>query len=648
MHVTVDEVEYPLRTGSLDVTNAIGQRSVASVRLRDPDGTNHFEEGQRVEITDDDGVLVYGGFIDANDEDALGTASTTENSEKPALKDGHYLADKRLAAKSYDAGMMPGDIFNDLLDTILVEEGVYAVRNILSANQSDVETDATGFTALNSATLTRDTTQQQHGAASLKAVTPGSVTNEGFGVYLLDTAYRAGQTVIASVYLRGAGDVVVKFVEAGVQQFVFQDITLSNSGWTRYSLVATLPSSLTSGHSYGIEVATRGTAQAVTFYADALMIEPKATSSTAPSAWELGGTSTIATGGVALPDVVLNYGTVAESFDAITQKSGAYWWQIDQWFRLWFQPYAAIPAPWDLTADGSGVVTDARYGTVHVKRGKPMYRNRQYIRGATGTTDAQTEDRKGDGTTTAFTFGFPFAKVPTVTLNGGAQTVGIKGLDTGKDWYWNQGDATLTQDSAGTVLISSDTLEVVYFGQYPLIIISEDSAEVTAQQTLEGGVTSGKVENIVEDTSLTTSDAAFQEASALLSKFAQKAVTLTFQTSRAGLAQGQLLHVNIPRHGLNDVDMLIESVHITDEGGTIIWYDVTALLGPVNTSWVQFFGQLVSQSQAGNDVISVGASTALVIAADFDADYTSGESASFTATVYACPLFPFTFPATLC
>lgn len=484
LRVLVDGVETPILVNSLDISNAVGQRSTGSVTLYDADGAYHYDEGQEVDIIDAAGVLVYSGVIETDDEDKLGPSASVAYPNalihKLTLKDWHYLADKRLVATSYPAGMTCGAIIADLIATVLADEGVTA------------------------------------------------------------------------------GDIAA---------------------------------------------------------------------------------------GPLLPDVVFNYCTAAAALDALTQKAGAYWWEINQYKQLNFQPYTAVAAPWSLTADGNGKVADARYGTVHVKRGKPLYRNRQYVR-ATGLTDLQTEERKGDSTTKAFTMGYPLAKQPTILVNAVAKTVGIKGVDTGKDWYWNEDDATITQDDGATALSSSDTLHVEYYGKYQLITISEDSAEIAAQQAKEGGATSGKVEAIADDASLITTDAAFQESAALLAKYAQQATTLTFQTMRSGLAPGQLLHVDIPAHNLRGVNMLIESVHLTDEDGAVIWYEATALLGPVNTSWVQFFGTLVSNAHANSDTLSVGSQGTLVIPVAFDA--TESDTASFTVTVQACPIFPCTFPLTLC
>lgn len=633
MKVKVDGTDTPILTNSLSADNSVGQRSTASVTLQDADGSNHYDEGQQIVIEDADGNRVFGGFIDDDDEQMADDADQTGMLyHKLTLKDNHYLADKRLVATSYESGDTCGDIFADVLTNTLADEGVTSKANWLTANQSDVETNTAGLDSWGSGTttITRDTTEHWHGAASLKVVTDGTHSFQGAAVIVTAATYQVGVPYTASVYLMGSGTVGLQLQTDDTFAVIGDSLTITLTGaWTRYSVTGIIPAGLTGDLDIVVDTTA---AVAQTWYMDGMQLEI----GTAARPWALGGSSFIADGPT-LPDVVFNYCTAAAAFDAITQKAGNYWWQIDEYRQLWFQAYAAIVAPWSLTADGNNVVTDARRGTVKVKRGKPKYRNRQYMRGATGTTDQQTESRVGDGTTTAFTMSYPLAKVPTITKNGSAQTVGIKGLDTGKDWYWSAGDPVIAQDTSGTVLAgepSPDTLQVVYFGQFPLLIISEDTAEIIAQQTLEGGGTTGKVEDITEDTSLTTSAAAFAEAAALLAKYGQKAKTLTFQTKRSGLVQGQLLTVTIPQHGFSSETFLISSVHISDQDGKVIWYDVTAIQGPVDTTWEKFFGVLVNSAQAGTDVLSVGSSTALVILSDFDA--TASPSATFTTTVNAC------------
>lgn len=54
--------------------------------------------------------------------------------------------------------------------------------------------------------------------------------------------------------------------------------------------------------------------------------------------------------------------------------------------------------------------------------------------------------------------------VSSVTVNGQARTVGVYGVDTGRDWYWLPGTALLIQDPAAAPLTASDTL--VLNGEY--------------------------------------------------------------------------------------------------------------------------------------------------------------------------------------
>lgn len=651
MRVLIDDVETPLRVNSLNVSNAVGQRSTASVTLRDDAGANHYEDGQRIDIIDDDGTLAYSGVLDGDDEDKpLPGVSAPLLWHQVACKDWHYLADKRRAAKSYAAGQTCGQVIKDLVSTILANEGVTSTSNLYSGQQSSLDgpLDLTEWGGIAykvscgpAGGISRDTAQAWQGAAALKVQMDGSGTFQSISVNLPASMFAPGQQYTVSFYIKAqAGTPSLRYFFEGNDLIAGNHAIGSTAsvasptttGWTRYSVTATMPATIVDQY-IGLRLDTGGTAQAVTFWLDGLQLEKGASA----SAWVRGaGMETIAEG-IVLPEVLFNYAKVSECLDAITQKAGAYWWQIDQYKRLWFQPYAAVPAPWALTADANGVVADARAGTLKVKRGKPLYRNRQYVIGATDVTSTQTETRKGDGTTTAWTFGYPFASVPTVKVNGVTKTVGIKGVDTGKDFYWNKGDATLTQDSGGTILTSSDTLQVTYVGQYPVVIVSEDTAQVLAQQALEGGGTTGYVEDVIGDSSLASRDAAFQEASALLAKYAQAATTLRFQTSRPGLAPGQMLTVTIPAHAFDQAQLLIESVTITDEDATTIWYDVTALLGPVNSNWVSFFGQLANNAQVSSDQLSVGQNSTLVVAQPFSESW--GWSESMTPRVTAC-----TFP----
>src|SRR5579859_237373 len=798
--------------GSVRITNAVGQRSTGSFVVEDLLGTQTFTQGQPVLIQDDNGNTVFSGVV--TDSKRVRPTQTAMREHSVSVADWHYLADKRVAPYSA-VSKTAGAIANDLISQFLNTEGVYAVRNLLTANQSSVETDTTGFNAVGTGvTLSRDTTTAAFGAASLKVVCDGTNSLQGFNAVVASTEYVAGLTYTLSVYLKGSGTVRLflyqqspsivigtptvitltsqwtrytvsipapnplvatnyglrvdtnnvaqaitfwadglmiepgtlgitpvtnlfsanqadietdttgfegfvgaagslsrdtsqswhgasslkvvidgsgtfqyvvanidasKFVPSqpytlsvyakaatgspGLRFFIqgdndfadngnissVQTITLSSSGWTRYSVTGTMPATLPA-HTIGLRIDTGSPAQALTFWLDGLQMESgvianawipgNTTAGIGPaSPWELGGTTSVQAGPTVV-SLVSAYGYCSDVLDALVQKAGGGWyWQIDQQKRLWLQSQAvATPAPFVATEDMM------ERGTIQVTHGQPQYRNKQYMLGGTAQTSTQTETRQGDGKATAFTMSYPFSNtVPTVTLNGVSQTVGSKTANTGSQWYFAPGDPVLAQDSSGTKLVSTDTLQVVYVGQFPNVAVSQDDAAIAAQLAREGNVGTGIVESAVIDTTLTSLSQSFQAASGLLSKYATTQDSIVFLTSQFGLAQGQLLTVNVPADGLNNEAMLIEAITISDVGpnsaeiGTL-WYSVTAINGPTGntpaTNWPKFFKNLGQQATQIIGAITVGQSQTLALLNTVTETWAWTESV--TETVYAC------------
>jgi hypothetical protein len=161
-----------------------------------------------------------------------------------------------------------------------IEEGT---TNLLTANQSSVETNTTGFNINNGTTITRDTTEYWNGTASLKCVTPNVAATEGW--YTSNTTVTASLVYTASVYLKGSGTVQLFLQErtaadALVGATASSVITLAST-WTRYSVTRTFGAT---GERARIYVYTNAQ-QGITFYADGLQIEQKAYA----TSWHLGG-----------------------------------------------------------------------------------------------------------------------------------------------------------------------------------------------------------------------------------------------------------------------------------------------------------------------------------------------------------------------
>lgn len=104
--------------------------------------------------------------------------------------------------------------------------------NILSLNQSSVETDLTGFSTLGSATQSRDTTKAWIGSASVKVITGGAV-NDGTSV---SQANASGGAWTGSFYVQGTGNFYllmrITYTDATTDQTTVN--FTANSLWTRY------------------------------------------------------------------------------------------------------------------------------------------------------------------------------------------------------------------------------------------------------------------------------------------------------------------------------------------------------------------------------------------------------------------------------
>lgn len=153
---------------------------------------------------------------------------------------------------------------------LLIEENT---ANLLTANQSNVETDTSGFNPSGDITLTRDTTEKWTGEAGLKVVTLGNAANEGFSTTYNSTI---NTPYTGSAYLKGNGTVSVKlrvnYNDSTYTESAENIVTL-NQVWQRvvFSITPTSGKTVTNYQLFF----TTPTPQATTFYADGLQLEQK-------------------------------------------------------------------------------------------------------------------------------------------------------------------------------------------------------------------------------------------------------------------------------------------------------------------------------------------------------------------------------------
>ena len=326
--------------------------------------------------------------------------------------------------------------------------------------------------------------------------------------------------------------------------------------------------------------------------------------------------------GPTLSEVTANYVRVTEFLDALAEKAG-FLWEIDELKRLNFLDRATNVAPW--TATELKIIR----GSARVFHNNPLYRNRQYIRGGKGETSSQVENRTGDAVQNSFAMGYPLAKVPAITVQDrGAQTVGIKGIDSLKDWYWSKGDPVVTADVPPE---AGKAVQVTYVGEYSIITLSEDNAAIVDRQTVEGGG-SGYVDDVHRDANLTTVSGAFEAAGKKLQKYAVMGRTFTYLTHQYGIFPGMLQPISYPPFNLSGQDMLVTAVTIRGNGKLFTW-EVTAVEGPDLGGWPKFFSQLVEREM---DRLVVGEDSTVVILKQESEAW--GWTEAVAVTPLACPI----------
>lgn len=215
-----------------------------------------------------------------------------------------------------------------------------------------------------------------------------------------------------------------------------------------------------------------------------------------------------------LSDIGITVGTVADvgtiaSFRAqleavdeilrrICDKYGLVWSIDPQTMELNIAERGVVAAPFDIVEGVPG----GKWSEMRVDEETGGYFNRIHVAGWS-VTDPRTEEFAGDGERRTFNLSLPVALKPEVEVNGNPQTVGIGGLDTGRQWYWNKGRTEITQDEGeaalGQITVETTGDDLAYtqvpVGRYEaniksngnwVLVSTQDRHMVTVQKVATG------------------------------------------------------------------------------------------------------------------------------------------------------------------
>lgn len=292
-----------------------------------------------------------------------------------------------------------------------------------------------------------------------------------------------------------------------------------------------------------------------------------------------------------------NHELISTILDELSKDVGFFWF-IDYEKRLHFYAREHASAPFSINEINSAV----RAATVNESRNG--YRNTQIIKGWKEITNPLTERFKGDGEQTSFSVSFPLYAAPTITRAGQPQTVGIRGVEEGKQWYWSKDQNEISQDqsTAGEDAVPklgednpNEVLEVTYVGTYSGITYQQDAAGVAARAAVEGG--SGIYEAVDTDASLEGGQVVITRGAGLLRRYVLD-VQADFETDVDGFDIGQLVTVEYPTlTGLASVEMLITGVEVTQITTERRRYRISCTTGEVKNTFKEFWMKFAQTGQ---------------------------------------------------
>lgn len=286
--------------------------------------------------------------------------------------------------------------------------------------------------------------------------------------------------------------------------------------------------------------------------------------------------------GALIPKTAYQNKYISSNIDDLAKQSN-YWWYVDKNKQVSFQPRTAVLAPW-IASDNPGDFLNAN---ITMTNQSDLYHNRHIVTNVLQTTSIN-ESRIGDGFTQSWTFSYQWASAPSILVNEVPALIGIKGVDTGKQFYYAVGDPTITEDPSQPVYDASVEIEFAGTGQY---LTTATADNLAAQATLAALENSSGIVEFVEDGKGISYAAGLAKAQAGNAQYSVLGMELQADTRRIGLAPGQLLTVYLSAFACYGTLFLIRSVK-THIGQEFSGYQPTMTIDAVSGSEIGDWSRL--------------------------------------------------------
>lgn len=282
--------------------------------------------------------------------------------------------------------------------------------------------------------------------------------------------------------------------------------------------------------------------------------------------------------------------------DSIVQASGDYYSYVDKWRQFRFGARLARPGAFPVQS----VAVDApnNYSGYLLYRPQvtalssaDLFRNNQIVTNVSSLISPPTEVKVADGSTTSWQMGYPLYSAPTILINGNSATIGLQGVDSGKQFYWQVNSASISYDSSLPKLPAGTVITFTYTGQSPVNVVLNNTSSQTTQAALE--LNSGIVAEIESALNSTTQGMTTSQATTfgngLLTRYGNNApIELMGTTLYPGLVPGTVIAAFVPELNAWNAQLPVVSLTTTvvqGANGQIWLYSVDATNGPNLNNW---------------------------------------------------------------
>ncbi len=296
--------------------------------------------------------------------------------------------------------------------------------------------------------------------------------------------------------------------------------------------------------------------------------------------------------------------TVSDAIGQLATLSNFVWW-IDEDRELYFKPRTFAAAPFSIST------SSANYRSLTVRRTREDKTNAAAFRVPWTQITVTEESFTGDGATRTFTLANRLGQIVGMTVNGQDVEFGQWLSEADKAFYWEYASTRIRQDADVDVLTTGDTLTVRYHRLGADIVRVEDSADISATVTQEGGGSGRYVSYLEREVGQVQ---AYNEALAIISAKKAAVSEIEYETDEeveplcVTLRPGQLQTIaNTPR-GVSSDSYLINDVTLSDVAGQYLRFRVRAITGTSLTGVQEFWKALAGQTGGGRGA-APGAST---------------------------------------